>query len=412
MKKTVLFFLLFSSLGVSAQRLASLDSMLLDASYDEVLKLTNDSELQTFSGIQINCRRVQALTRSGKLEEARALVDKLKESSQKLSSNQDFATGLINAANASIHLNEGRNDLALEEAQSSIEAYERSGKNNTLEAAEIIGTLGIIYNVTGKTQQAEEQLLKALSIRREQLPETHELIAATYNDLGLVYTRIDPDKALDYYDRALAVYEKLHESNHPKIAIANTNLGVIYRELEFYGDAVNSLETALAIWEHVYSQPHPSKAFVLSNLAQTYQKMGDSKASDGYYERSLKMYEAAYGKRHPDIASTLNAIGNIRLSNRKYDEALAYYQRALQANVRDFDSNDITINPPAENFYNGNVLLYSLLFKAQAFETKYFGETLKFGDLVLSMNAITKCDSLIENLRNQINNESDKIALG
>lgn len=415
MRRLTLVLFVTLSLSTQAQRvkLATLDSLLLDANYEEVLRLTNNQrDPDPTMDIQVGCKRAQALIRSGKLEEARSLINNLEVKAQALTTNKDFAIAIIDVSKGGLYLNEGRNDLALEALQAAIESFTRSGKSNTLEEADAIATLGIIYNVTGKTQQAEEQLVKALSIRREKLPEEHELIAATYNDLGLVYTSIDPEIALDYYDRALAVYEKLHDANHPKIAIANTNLGFIYRELEFYGDAINSLETALSIWESVYSQPHPSKAFVLRNLGQTYLKMGDTKAAEGYFDRALKMYQLSYGKKHPDIASTYNAIGNILVSQRKYDEALSMYQNALQANVKDFDDNDITINPGTESYYNGNVLLYSLLYKAQAYESRYFGETLKFNDLVLSMDAIKTCDALIENLRNQINNESDKIALG
>ncbi len=413
-RQLLLVFLLVASLANFAQdvSIAKLDSLLVDANYNEVIRLTHNLRSSGLSGIEINCKRVQALVRSGKLSDAKSLIEELTSRLDDLNSNKDFATALISASKGSLYLNEGRNDLALEALQQSLESFERSGKSNSLEAADAIATLGILYNVTGKTLQAEEQMLKVLSLRKELLPETHELIAASYNDLGLVYTNIDPEKTLDYYDQALAVYEQLHESNHPKIAIANTNLGVIYRQLEFYGDAVNSLETALGIWEKVYPQPHPSKAFVLSNLGQTYQKMKDIKAAEGYYDRSLKMYEASYGKRHPDIASTLNAMGNIKISQRKYDEGLAIYQRALQANVRNFDTDALNSNPVGDDYYNGNVLLYSLLFKAQAFEGRHFGETLKFNDLALAMEAINKCDTLIESLRNKISNESDKIALG
>ncbi len=405
----------FTIICLSAQDVSVkiLDSLLLDANYDKVIQLTeaaNKDDLLLTT--QINCRRAQALVRSGKLDDARTLIDMMESHANSLTKNKDFATAIVNVSKGSLYLNEGRNDLALESLQKSVESFERAGQSNSLEAADAIATLGIIYNVTGKTQQAEEQLLKALSLRKELLPEKHELIAASYNDLGLVYTSLDPDRALDYYDEALAIYQQLHEETHPKIAIANTNLGFIYRQLEFYGDAINSLEAALDIWEKVYTQPHPSKAFVLSNLGQTYLKMGDRVAAEGYYDRSLKMYQDSYGKKHPDIASTLNAIGNIQLSQRNYDAAIRNYQLAMQANVSDFNDDEVTVNPVTDNYYNGNVLLYSLLFKAEALEAKYFGQTLKFNDLLLSMDAIKKCDMLIENLRNKINNESDKIALG
>lgn len=409
-----MFFLAHPLLSIGQGiQIATLDSLLLDANYQEVIRLTeNYPGMSTYANVHLNSKRVQAFIRSGKINEARQGIAQLQRNAEQLKEKKDLAMALVYSAKGSLHMNEGRNDLALEAIQSSIESFDRSGNNNTLEAADAIATLGIIYNTTGKIQQAEEQLLKALSIRKSQLPEKHELIAASYNDLGLVYTSIDPDKSLEYYDQALEVYQQLHEATHPKIAIANTNLGVIYRELEFYGDAINSLETAKTIWEKVYTQPHPSKAFVLSNLGQTYLKMGDATAAEQFYNQALRMYQASYGTRHPDIASTLNAMGNIKISQRKYAEALSFYQKALQANVNEFDNNDISVNPKVDNYYNGNVLLYSLLLKAEAFESRYLGETLKFSDLLLSIQSIQKCDTLIENLRTQITNESDKIALG
>lgn len=416
MKKYLSVLFVFFLVGHSwAQniRLETLDSLLLDSNYGEVIHLTDKSDSNDpFHTLRTGSKRAQALLRSGQLQEAKALIDDLAQKVQTLSTNKDFASAIVNTGKGSVYLNEGRNDLALESYQSAIESFNSAGQGASLEAADAIASLGLLYNITGKTEQAEEQLLKALSLREEQLPESHELIAATFNDLGLVYARTNPDKALDYYDKALEIYQTLHGSDHPKIAIANTNLGVTYREMEFYGDAINSLETALDIWEKVYKQAHPSKAFVLSNLGQTYLKMGNIEAAEGYYDRALKMYEASYGKKHPDIASTYNAMGNIKLSKRQYNEALANYQNALQANVASFESSDITTNPSVENCYNGNVLLYSLLFKAEAFEARYLGQTLKFSDLVLSLKSLQKCDTLIENLRKQINNENDKIALG
>lgn len=409
---TVFFFLSFPLLAQET-KLETLDSLLLDANYTEVIRITEGlSVSNNLADIQANCKRAQALIRSGQLEEGRKLIDKLSIEVEKLTSNKELASALVSSSKGTLYLNQGRNDLALESLQSSLESFEQSGHSTSLDAAEAIATLGIIYNVTGKSQQAEEQLLRALSLRKEVLPEKHELIAATYNDLGLVYTTLDAEKAMDYYNQSLEIYKQLHEATHPKIAIANTNLGVIYRQLEFYSDAINSLDIALKIWEKVYPQAHPAKAFVLSNLGQTYVKMGDTQAGEDYFDRALKMYEASYGKKHPDIASTLNAIGNIQLSQRKYNEAIHYYQRALQANVKDFDNNDPSVNPDGENYYNGNVLLYSLLFRAEAYEAKYFGATLKFADLLQSMESIKKCDVLIERLRNQINSESDKLALG
>src|SRR5688572_15555113 len=141
-------------------------------------------------------------------------------------------------------------------------------------------------------------------------------------------------------------------------------MGFAYRTLEFYGDAVNNLESALAIWEKIYPQAHPTKAFILFNLGQTYLKMQNEKAALGYYEKALEMYRTSYGKKHPSIATVLNSIGSLSLASTHYDEALKFYQQALISNVKDFNESNLEINPTLTNYYGGNTLLYSLLNKA------------------------------------------------
>ena len=272
--------------------------------------------------------------------------------------------------------------------------------------------LGNLYLATGKYAQAEEQLGMALSIRENLVNKNSELIAASYNDLGLVYSVRDAKKALDYYEKALEIYERIHGKNHPKTAITNTNIGFVYRTLELYGDAVNNFESALATWEKIYPQPHPTKAFVLFNLGQTYLKIGNETSAAGYYERALKMYQESYGKKHPGIATVLNAIGSLKVSSGDFDAALANFQQALISNVRDFNNSNVSSNPALKNYYSGNTLLFSLLNKAEALEARYFGKTLKFDELALAVKALHVCDTLIDNLRQQITNESDKILLG
>jgi CHAT domain-containing protein/Tfp pilus assembly protein PilF len=254
--------------------------------------------------------------------------------------------------------------------------------------------------------------MRSLAIRQKYLKENNEWIAASYNDLGLVYSQIDKDKALEYYEKALVIYQKLHGNDHPKIAISKTNIAFIYSELELYGDATNNFESALKTWEKIYPQAHPTKAFLLFSLGKTYEKIGNAQAAKGYFDRALTMYEQSYGKKHPDIASVLNAVGNMRLSENKYDEALDYFQRALAANVSNFSSTDLNVNPQLTNYYNGNTLLYSLLNKAQALEARYYGKTIKIKDLELAVTTLQVCDTLIDRLRQQISNESDKISLG
>ena len=149
----------------------------------------------------------------------------------------------------------------------------------------------------------------ALQIRERLFGAESEEVAASYNDLGLIYLETDPDKSLEYFEKAQASYQKVHGQNHPKIAISSTNIGFAYRKLELFGDAIVNFENAKAIWEKIYPNGHPNQALVLSYLGQTYRQMNDSKAAFGYFEKALELYKKSYGEKHSDIASTYNDLG-------------------------------------------------------------------------------------------------------
>jgi CHAT domain-containing protein len=402
--------LLCYNLAIAQTTIPQLDALLFDSNYEEVInRVDQEKQLEGYHEVLIKNKKVDALIHVGKFDQAEQLLKELQTKILAIK-NPGILTPITQTNLGFLYLNQGRNDLAIETLSAAANTLQQSGNN--LETAQALTYLGTAYLNSGKYVQAEEQQLMALSLRKDKLPEIHELIAASYNDLGLAYSRIDLDKALDNYEMATMIYEKLHGQEHPKFAIANTNLGVIYLTLELYGDAVNYFETALKIWEKNYPKPHPSKAFVLRYLGQTYSNMGNVTAALEYYEKSLKMYQESEGKKHPDVAYMHTLIGNVHKSQDKYDEALRDYQFSLIANVNDFDAEAERVNPSSKNFYNGATLLFSLMSKAQALEARYLGKTLKVSDLTLGLATLQVCDTLIDKLRQQTTNEADKISLG
>jgi CHAT domain-containing protein/Tfp pilus assembly protein PilF len=410
MRVFTLVFVLYSLVNsVFAQNvLDQADALLLNSEYDKVIALADNSAsiLSSDDKLILINKKAEALTRLGKLDDASKLLKPI------LSQGNTFTQAITKTNFGFLYINQGRNDLALESLLEATREFENTNKQNSLEAAQAIAFLGQVYKYTGKPAQAEEQLRMALGIRENLLKGDHELIAASYNDLGLAYVDVDNDKALDYYEKALTIYEKLHGIEHPKIALTNSNMGFVYRQLELYGDAINNFETSLKISEKIYPGAHQAKAFTLYTLGQTYSKMGNLEAAKGYYKRALDMYHATYGTKHSDIAQVLNDYGNVELTEGKYDLAIQHFQEAICANVNNFDNKDSKSNPALENYYNGRVLLYSMLLKARAFESRHFGKSLKLSDLLTSLSVLQRCDSLVDRLRQHSSNESDKLALG
>jgi CHAT domain-containing protein len=403
-------FLAFAPAAYSQPVLAVADSLLLDGQYDKALADVEKSLLEEKDAAiaqRILLKKVEVLVLQRNYAQATALINEIEK---------QHPTGLplaeLKRVEGTLLQYQGKNEWAekmLLEAEQLLTAI---GKQQSLEMANVLTALGLVHYNSGNRAQAEEQLTMALSIRQKILPEAHERIAGSYNDLGLVYSRSNPDKALTYYEKALPIYQKLHGETHAKIAINNTNTAVIYQNLELYGDAINNLKTSLATWEKISAQPNPQKAFVLFQLGYTYQKMQNNANAETYYNRSLEEYKKSYGNTHPDVAGVLNALGNLAKSSNEYTKALQFYHTALQANINNFTNADVLSIPSTREYYNGNYFLYSLMYKAQVLEARHFGKTLRFSDLRASFANLIVCDSLIDKLRQQSNNEADKIALG
>jgi CHAT domain-containing protein/uncharacterized protein HemY len=411
--KKILFFIAFLSVVFTAtgqNSMSTIDSLLDNSEFDDaiahldrVLKKISDQDER----ITLENKRAEVFIRAGKFDDAERQLESLVTRS--LSPGQQLIT---QSNRGFLFLHQGRNDLSLTTLQKALATVRTQSDQNSLEYAQLLSYLGNLYLATGEYAQAEEQLRMALAIREGLVSKNSELIAASYNDLGLIYSTTDPNKALDHYEKALAIYERVHGKDHPKIAIANTNIGFAYRTLEFYGDAINNFESALEIWQKIYPNVHPTKAFIYFNLGQTYLKMKNEVAAREYYEKALKIYRESYGKKHPGIGTVLNAIGRLKLASGNYDEAVEFFQHALISNVSDFNETNVRHNPVAESYYSGNTLLFSLLNKAEALEARYFGRTLRFSEFELALRSLQVCDTLIDDLRQQITNESDKILLG
>ncbi|MBX2894059.1 MAG: CHAT domain-containing protein [Cyclobacteriaceae bacterium] len=414
----LLLIMILCGLTVPAQKqpalpvLEQLSQLLADSQFDAVIALADNTPGSTpLLALEIQNKKAEALVRLGKLEEADKLIESMLTKTKE-TKNAGKQQAMLQATKGFLQLSRGRVDLAIEELNEAIQKFDSEKQARSLEMADALAYLGNVYRTSAKWSQAEEHLLRALAIRQEKLPADHELIAATYNDLGLSYIKTDIDKSYQYYNMALAMYEKLHGKEHSKIAIANTNLGYLNQLDKQYGDAINYYNIALATWEKIYPQPHPNKALVMMNLGQTYSSMGNSGTALEFYEKALIMYQTTYGQKHPDVTYVLNLIGNEKLAQNKYEEAAQYYQKAIVANLTDFHSTDIKDNPTRFNFYNGTQLLNSLTYKAKSLEARHLSKTLKIADLQLSLATLQTSDTLIDKMRQQTTYESDKIALG
>ena len=199
----------------------------------------------------------------------------------------------------------------------------------------LLNNMAGVYQEQGDYDKALEYYDKALEVRERVLGSGHPDTATTYNNMALVYKEQgDYDKALEYYDKALEVRERVLGSDHPSTAKTYNNMAVVYQEQGDYDKALEYYDKALEVSERVLGSGHPSTATTYNNMAGVYQAQGDYEKALEYYGKALEIVERVFGSDHPYPATTYNNMALVYRYQGDYDKALEYYDKALEVSER------------------------------------------------------------------------------
>jgi CHAT domain-containing protein len=129
----------------------------------------------------------------------------------------------------------------------------------------------------------------------------------------------EPDKALPYWERALAMYERLYPKQDHHLAASLNNLGNLLRELGEPRKALPYSERALAMYESLYpGRDHNGIAMSLHNMGLVLQELGEPRKALSNYERALTVYrrlladQAAHASEAEALAFAASLQGSTR----------------------------------------------------------------------------------------------------
>lgn len=146
-------------------------------------------------------------------------------------------------------------------------------------------------------------------------------------------------EAANLLNDALEIREKTLGESHPAVAATLNNLAVLYGKRGKYRDAEPLCKRALDIRERVLGRDHPDVAKQLNNLALLCQNQAKYEEVERYYQRALDIYERTLGPDDPNVAKTKNNLASAYLKQGKYKEAEVLYKQVLtRAHEREFGS--------------------------------------------------------------------------
>lgn len=130
-------------------------------------------------------------------------------------------------------------------------------------------------------------------------------------------------------ERAVALAERLHGTDHPHVGTALNNLGLLYRAQGRNAEAEPIYLRYIAIREKTLGPDHPNVATALNNLAVLYKVQSRFREAEQLYKRSLTIREKALGGESPQVGTSLGNLAQLYYSEGRYAEAEPLAKRDL-----------------------------------------------------------------------------------
>ncbi|MHA1341163.1 MAG: tetratricopeptide repeat protein [Promethearchaeota archaeon] len=265
------------------------------------------------------------------------ISDLIKNISEKGSSIQinDFMDFLLNYA--IYNMEYGDAELALK-LLGIDEKLAREKEDKKLLSA-CLGNMGLIYNDKGEPDKALEYHQKAYKIH-EELGNKRGM-ASQLENMGNIYaSKGEPDKTLELYQKAYKIHEEL--GNKRGMAAHLGNMGLIYYLKGMAQDLGNmgniyylkgELDKALEYHQKAYKIDEElgnkrGMAQGLGNMGNIYYLKGEPDKALEYHQKAYKIDEELGNKL--GMAQDLGNMGNIYNRKGYPDKALEYHQKAYE----------------------------------------------------------------------------------
>jgi tetratricopeptide (TPR) repeat protein len=161
-------------------------------------------------------------------------------------------------------------------------------------------------------------------------------IAEIHNNLGVIYRHLgNYTEALNNFQQSLDINTKTGDkkrmaANLSNMGLVNWNLGNYHIALDFYTRALN-INTALAFKDGIAAN--------LSNMGIIYNLQGNPAKALEYNFKALALNQELHNKF--DIANLFGNIGNVYSDEHNYSKALEYDQKALAMDSANGDKTSI-----------------------------------------------------------------------
>lgn len=241
-----------------------------------------------------------------------------------------------------IHLSaRGQHGEAEKMLRLALEAYQDLFGPDNLPVASSQVNLAASVELLGRLDEAQDLLEQSLRILRHEEPSNpavRDLLGIASSNLGTVLMRRSmTQEATEQLTKALAIHETLHGSTHPTVAIDRNNIGGILRQegrweeaLPLYEHAVRDLRRYGSKGGHLAV----SYATALANLSTAQYNTGDLQKAKDNLLKAKALDESLFPEGHENTVRDLQWLGYLSWFTGSLAVGLTYLTQALEMSRR------------------------------------------------------------------------------
>ena len=156
-------------------------------------------------------------------------------------------------------------------------------------------------------------------------------VARCYNALGNCYYGLDrPEKALEFYSKALIMREELSSSDyHYDMPVYKNQIGTVHEHKGEYEEAVKCYKDALELLEKLKCLGYEDEALFRRNLANVYVRRKEYIEAEKESKKAFNIRIKFLGN-HPDTVRSIFQLGVIQANLQAYEKALNFFLGAWE----------------------------------------------------------------------------------
>lgn len=187
-----------------------------------------------------------------------------------------------------------------------------------------------------KAYQASEDVL--LLMEELKLEDTEHFATTLLNAATAYSAGGDYAQAVRLYRQAAQIYDRILPQGDYRQAGLYNNMSILLEKMNENVEAAEAAKKALAIIERLPDN-EAQTATTLTNLALICFKLSDNKEAKSCLKRALALFEQGGDNLNEHYSGALAGMGEACYRDGAYEEALSYYEKALELVKKHYGEN-------------------------------------------------------------------------